>query len=164
MEIFNKDVSVLGDLTLNLDNAVGHVLTIDGLGVVNYRTQAEMLIDMGVTPQVLTISGSVITLSGSGGSVNIPSYQVTEGDVTQHELALTVTSSQISDFDELRSYVHDQGVPSLVWSINHNLNKYPSAAAIDTASTVVVGQVEYVDLNNLKITFNSSFSGEAYIN
>jgi hypothetical protein len=89
---------------------------------------------------------------------------VSQSDVTQHESALLITSSQILDFDQLRTYVHDQGIPSLVWSINHNLDKYPSAAAIDTAKTVVVGQIEYIDLNNLTITFNASFSGEAYIN
>jgi hypothetical protein len=29
---------------------------------------------------------------------------------------------------------------------------------------MVVGDVEYIDENNLTITFNASFSGKAYIN
>ena len=164
MEIFNKNVSVLGDLTLNLDNAVGDILTIDGLGVVNFRTAAETLLDMGITPQTLSIVGSVITLSGLGGSVIIPDYNVTEIDVTQHQGALTITTSQISDFNQKSNYVHDQGIPSLTWTINHSLNKYPSAVAVDSAKSVVVGQIDYVDLNNITITFNASFSGSAYIN
>lgn len=63
-----------------------------------------------------------------------------------------------------KKYVHDQGIPSQVWTINHGLNKYPSVTAVDTASSVVFGQVDYVDKNNLTITFNASFSGEAYLN
>lgn len=61
-------------------------------------------------------------------------------------------------------YSHDQGVPSAVWNIQHNLNKNPSAIVTDTAGTVVIGQIEYIDLNNIVITFNASFSGTAYIN
>ena len=119
---------------------------------------------MGITPQTLSIVGSVITLSGLGGSVIIPDYNVTEIDVTQHQGALTITTSQISDFNQKSNYVHDQGIPSLTWTINHGLNKYPSAVAVDSAKSVVVGQIDYVDLNNITITFNASFSGSAYIN
>ncbi len=63
-----------------------------------------------------------------------------------------------------KKYVHDQGIPSLIWTINHGLNKYPSVSAVDTAGSVVFGQVDYIDTNNLTITFNASFSGEAYLN
>ena len=79
----------------------------------------------------------------------------------------TQPSSTISDFASIirdLSYVHDQGVPNSVWTINHNLNKYPSAIAVDTAKAVMMGQIDYINLNNLTITFNASFSGEAYIN
>lgn len=113
MEIFNKDISVIGDLTLNVDNSAGDILTIDGLGVVNFRTAAETLLDMGV---------------------------------------------------QTENHVHDQGLPSLIWTINHGLSKYPSVTAVDSAGSVVVGNVNYINVNNLTITFNASFSGKAYIN
>lgn len=61
-------------------------------------------------------------------------------------------------------YIHDQGVAAAVWNVAHNLNKYPSVTVVDTANTVFVGQIVYTDLNNLVITFNSSFSGKAYTN
>lgn len=57
-----------------------------------------------------------------------------------------------------------QSMPSTVWSINHLLNKFPSASVVDTAGTLVQGDVHYIDNNNLTITFNASFSGEAYLN
>ena len=61
-------------------------------------------------------------------------------------------------------YVHEQGMPSSVWTINHGLGKYPSATPVDTAGNVVGGAVNYIDLNTMTITFNAAFSGEAYVN
>ena len=81
--------------------------------------------------------------------------------------SLTVSTSQISDFNTIiqdKNFVFEQGVSSAVWNINHGLNKYPAVIAVDTANSVVVGQIEYVDINNVTITFNSPFSGEAYLN
>lgn len=63
-----------------------------------------------------------------------------------------------------KHYTHDQGVVSSVWTINHNLAKYPSVSVADTSNAIVVGVVEYIDTNNLTITFNAAFSGSAYIN
>jgi len=51
-----------------------------------------------------------------------------------------------------------------VWTITHNLGKNPSVSVADSAGTWVVGEVEYLSNNELTITFNSSFSGVAYLN
>ena len=77
MEIFNKDVNILGNLTLSLDNAVGNIVTINGVGVASYRTASQILSDIGYAPQTLSIVGSTITLSDTGGSVTVPSYNDT---------------------------------------------------------------------------------------
>tara|TARA_R110002072_G_scaffold71234_1_gene171061 strand:- start:359 stop:1090 length:732 start_codon:yes stop_codon:yes gene_type:complete len=61
-------------------------------------------------------------------------------------------------------YLHDQGLPAQVWTVNHNLNKYPSCTIVDTAGTVVEGQVDYINENSLTITLNGATSGEAFIN
>ena len=89
---------------------------------------------------------------------------ISSNSVTQHQGDIVITSSQISDFQLLRKYEHDQGTPALVWTINHNLDKKPSASAVDSAGTVVFGQIDYIDENNLTITFNAAFSGYAYLN
>ena len=62
------------------------------------------------------------------------------------------------------NYTHDQGTPSVFWTINHGLGKNPSVSAVDTAGTVVTGDVDYIDLNTLTISFNDPFAGYAYIN
>jgi hypothetical protein len=56
-----------------------------------------------------------------------------------------------------------QGVASAVWNINHNLDKYPSIMVVDSGGTVVVGQEQYIDKNNIVITFAAPFSGKAYL-
>jgi len=63
-----------------------------------------------------------------------------------------------------KNFLFIQNIPSNIWTINHNLNKYPSVTVIDSAGTEVEGTVEHVDINNILITFNGSFSGKAFIN
>jgi len=62
------------------------------------------------------------------------------------------------------TFVFVQGSPSSVWSINHTLNKYPSISIVDSANNEVDGDVNYVDQNNVTLTFASAFSGKAFLN
>lgn len=62
------------------------------------------------------------------------------------------------------SYVHDQGMPASIWTITHNLGRKPSVTCVDALDVVVMGRVEYIDENNLTITFSAPFSGKAYLN
>ena len=61
-------------------------------------------------------------------------------------------------------YVHDQIAASKQWFVNHNLGKHPSVTIVDSAGSVVMGDIEYVDNLNVTITFTAEFSGKAYLN
>lgn len=63
-----------------------------------------------------------------------------------------------------KHYTHNQAVASIVWEVRHGLNKYPSVTVVDSAQNIVVGDVVYIDENNVRITFAASFSGKAYFN
>jgi hypothetical protein len=63
-----------------------------------------------------------------------------------------------------KNYVHIQNVTSSVWVVTHNLDKYCAVAVVDSAGTVVIGQVDYNSLNQTTLTFKSTFSGKAYFN
>ena len=62
------------------------------------------------------------------------------------------------------TFIFTQGVPATTWNIQHNLGKFPSITVIDTADTVVTGQYEYIDNNNVTLTFSAGFAGKAYLN
>lgn len=62
------------------------------------------------------------------------------------------------------NYVHDQQVASTTWTVNHNMNKYPSVNVVDTANDEVTGDVRYNSLNQITISFTAAFSGKAYLN
>lgn len=63
-----------------------------------------------------------------------------------------------------KHYTHTQYIPSNEWIIHHQLNKFPSVTVIDSADIVVVGEIQYIDKDNVKITFSGSFGGKAYLN
>lgn len=62
------------------------------------------------------------------------------------------------------TYVFSQSVASDSWEIQHNLGKYPSVTVVDSGGNTVVGDVQYLDRNNITIRFASPFSGNAYLN
>lgn len=63
-----------------------------------------------------------------------------------------------------KNFVFTQTVASNTWIINHTLNKFPSVSVVDSAGTEVFGQVKYINLSKITITFSAAFSGEAFLN
>lgn len=62
------------------------------------------------------------------------------------------------------SYIHTQSVPATVWTVSHNLGRFPSVSVVDSAGTLVFGEVKYLTSNSLTVTFSAAFGGKAYIN
>lgn len=62
------------------------------------------------------------------------------------------------------NYVHNQDVASATWKVKHNLNKFGSVTVVDSANSLIYGDVQYIDMNNLEIYFSAPFTGKAYIN
>ncbi len=63
-----------------------------------------------------------------------------------------------------KHFLFVQAIASDVWEIKHDLNKYPSVTVVDSADSVVIGDVAYIDENNVRLTFSGAFSGKAYLN
>ena len=104
-----------------------------------------------------------ISTSEIKSSVNVEAsgFKTPTGTSTEYLMADGSTSGAIAG--DL-TYYHNQGVPSSVWTVNHNMNKFPSVVAVDSAASIVIGEVEYITLNTITITFNSAFSGDAHLN
>ena len=63
-----------------------------------------------------------------------------------------------------KNYVHNQPVASITWTVQHNLDKFPSCTMVLSTGQQGYGDVTFIDENNLTITFASAESGKAYIN
>ena len=62
------------------------------------------------------------------------------------------------------NYTHIQEASSYTWTINHNLDKHPSVFIIDTGGNWVIGDVQYLNENQIIVRFTYEFSGRAYLN
>jgi hypothetical protein len=60
-------------------------------------------------------------------------------------------------------YVHNQDTSSNTWNISHNLDYYPNVEIVDSAGNVVIGDIQYIDLNNIIINFTDPFAGKAFL-
>ena len=78
-------------------------------------------------------------------------------------LAGNKTSEELNIIED-KTFVYTQAVSSGVWEIKHNLDKYPAVTVVDSGNSVVIGEIVYIDKNNIRITFTSAFSGKAYFN
>lgn len=120
-----------------------------------------------------------ITVSESGGNVVLLSTSIedifvavtTKDGLDGHSAyqlwLLEGNEGTIEDFlNSLtdKYFRYDQSTPATTWEITHNLKKRPSVTVTDSAGSVVEGSVEYIDENNLKITFSAAFSGYAELN
>ncbi len=62
------------------------------------------------------------------------------------------------------NYRHEQAIAAAVWDIAHGLNKYPSVTVIDSAGSECMGELKYLSVNALRLTFSAAFGGVAYLN
>lgn len=145
----NKEIRNTYDSLLKLEDNDGLDSNLkkvtDGLGVESPLSISETELKSSVVIEAEGVRTPTGTSSGflkADGSVDTTAY-VSSGD---------------------KNYVHDQSSPATVWTVNHGLNKRCSVVVVDSANSVVSGVIEYTDLNNIVLTFNSAFSGYAYFN
>lgn len=62
------------------------------------------------------------------------------------------------------TYRHIQSQPAAIWTIAHGLGKRPSVTVTDSSGRVVVGDVRYIDVATVQVSFSAEFAGEALCN
>jgi len=60
--------------------------------------------------------------------------------------------------------VHEQNSPSAVWTIQHNLEKFPSVVLVDAEDDVILGEINYESNNTIIITLSAAIPGKAFLN
>jgi len=92
-----------------------------------------------------------LTNIGGNGNLDLNKY---------YDFATFTRSSDVGD----KNFVFTQAASSNTWTIQHNLTKFPSVTSVNINNFEMYGEVEFIDLNNLIITFTAAFSGRAFIN
>lgn len=88
----------------------------------------------------------------------------TSADLNLQPAGDYATRSELNLHIQDKNYIHKQLNARNVWEITHNLEKYPSVTIVDSAGTIIVGEVHYININSLKVVFTAPFSGTAYLN
>ena len=140
---YNTDNKVISDLLLYYVNKSIFIFQLD-----DPNNFAEYLLDSADVIESNFFNLSMQFVSGNGVIKNNSYY------------GLLISANTPSD----KTYRYVQGVSSDTWTINHNLNKYPSVTVQDSAGSVVIGELTYNNKNTITLTFSGAFSGEAHLN
>lgn len=97
-----------------------------------------------------------------------PANVLTVGTVTTGPAAVTITGTAPSQTINFvlptgGSYIHTQSTSASTWTITHNLGYYPAVSVVDSGGNVVIGDVNYISINAVSVSFNASFGGKAYL-
>ena len=133
----------MADYTLTIDDAENDtVLVTDGVSTVSITVS-----DPGVAGPPNTLSIGTVTTGTTGATIT--------GTAPNQVLNLV--------YPVAARHIHTQGTASTTWTITHALGGYPSVSVVDSANTVVVGEVNYVSTSQVVVNFTSAFSGSAYL-
>ena len=111
----------------------------------------------GTTTLEIVETDNILNVIDESTKINIPNETV-------KILSIGVQGPTGVSYVNHSHYVHTQILAATVWSVVHNLNKYPSVMIVDSGDNVVVGEIQYLSLNSLQITFSVPFGGRAYLN
>jgi len=114
-------------------------------------------------------------LYDSTGSSGSPASSVNKDlSASTTGFAKTLTTDGSKMFWTDATYIHSQTSTAHTWTIDHNLNRFPSVMVVDTDSPpkVIVANIVYDSSNRVTLTFfsgegegdTSALQGKAYFN
>ncbi len=129
------------------------------------------------TPTVSSSTGATGPIGPRGPGVIIGEGLPTDGDGFNGDIYIDSdsgsyygpkTAGEWSDAPvytagNTRRKVHTQASVSAQWVITHDLGGRPAVTIVDSAGTVVVGDVSYNSNTQVTISFTAPFSGYAYL-
>lgn len=122
---------------------------------------------------------SIITIHSNLNNTKLGVYTIQTVNIFQNDVIFLNVNARVAngtitggepllfeaDFRVLSlTYTHTQIVASNTWVVIHNLKKKPSVTIVDDGENVVVGDIEYINENQLIINFAAPLSGKAYLN
>jgi len=138
-----------------------------GISPCCYTDLVNATIDKDLCDWKNSKSNKVIVATNADSLFLEPIAQVNE-DVS---ISCPVIPTNVCTILDLESILADTGTftfcqdaPLATWTITHNLGKFPSVTVVDSGNSVVVGDIDYINSNVIKLNFNSAFAGCAFLN
>ena len=113
--------------------------------------------DLSGTPTIPTNNNQL-----TNGAGYITDYSVTEGDVTAHQAALSITESQISDLGSYITATSTDTLTNKTFDANGTGNSLSNVEVADLAASSVVTAAEGIASNNNDTTIPTSAAVKAY--
>tara|TARA_B110000858_G_scaffold186205_1_gene229123 strand:+ start:1577 stop:2119 length:543 start_codon:yes stop_codon:yes gene_type:complete len=138
-----------------------------GIGSCCYTDIEQAVLRKNICDWQNAASFKVVVATGTAGVFVEPLAKVN----LKASMSCPETPTSVCTILDLEGIIADTGTYSQcfeqasdTWTITHNLGSYPSVTVVDSANTVVVGNVDYISSQQLVVTFNASFSGCAFLN
>lgn len=146
--------------TLNTRVTSTEIRPFYGIGPYIIKKPAYTLVDYGTFP-VDSLNNILISIQND----IIEGEGLSQGDFAAFIIGLIAAQGGGGGGGGSDKYfLFTQSSPSTTWSINHNLAKNPSVTVVDSAFTWCIGDIDYIDTNNLTVSFSAAFAGYAYLN
>lgn len=84
--------------------------------------------------------------------------------VSPQELPITLVNAVPISSSPASTYVWTQSISLAVWTIPHNLGRFPSVTVVDNLNNKIEPDIQYIDNNNLQIINGVALVGKAYLN
>ena len=149
MQIYKSDVSGQ-DVVAFMDYIVGSHILISEQNEIS--TFGHFLID-SYTINDPDDDFYTLNITSIGGNGNLT-------ELLYYDFAIFTPSALAVD----KNFVFPQNEASATWTVQHNLDKFPSCTMVLSTGQQGFGDVTFIDKNNLTITFASAETGKAYIN
>jgi len=155
--------SAIQELTISINDLEGQTV----VAFMNYLVGEEILISDQADIQ-------------NFGHYRIGSYSVDPGNSSFYSLTLSyldgngiITTNGYYDIVNFtlatssagdKTFVWPQPVAAPIWTVIHDLDKFPSVTMVLSTGQVGNGDITYINSNKLTITFAGDESGKAYLN
>lgn len=136
LEVDSVDVNTVGEET---NITIDTTQNIDTLVI--QEQQEALQVELSVVDPV----AGVLSINGKQGHVIID-YPDINTDPVNHV-----------------KYLHTQNTPQMQWNIAHNLGFFPNVTVLDNANRIIEADIQYLNINNVRIVMNVALSGVAYL-
>ena len=103
----------------------------------------------------------IVLVDSLGNTATLGGYGTAPSDAVTVALQTALRGQAGPPGSSASQFLFTQSVPEAVWVIAHGLGGYPTVVVIDSAGSVVEGDVEYDSTEQVTLTFSAGFAGTA---